>query len=411
MEHSSQQAKICGHRPLWALTLAICAIYSLNGGIRGNFGILLAPLADNSHLSYSEVSFILAVSQLIFGLLQPVFGLLAMRFSERNVMMAGCLFLAAGFLFTPFATSYAALFITVGLLLPTGTAALSFGLLLGIVSPQVSPRQSSMISGWLNASSGIGTTLLAPVLQGLLMLGGLLGAMIFLGIPTLLFLPLTVWLCRAIPQTSCSDNKPAPSLMGMMMPALHDRSYQFLIIAFLTCGFHMSILETHFFNQLTSLGFERTAAALCFTLYGLFTMAGSALSGWLCARCPMCTVLGTIYALRILAGLLVLMLPPSFFYFAPLILLIGFTSDSTVSPTSGLILQRFGPEKLATLFGLAFLMHQIGCFAGAWAGGVIAERFGNYHLLWLMDMALAFLAAILSFRVKGKEKGAAGGRP
>lgn len=400
MEYPSHQPKIHHHRPIWALTLAICLIYSLNGGIRGNFGVLLAPLANNSHLSYSEVSSILAFSQLVFGLLQPVFGLLAIRFSERSVMAAGCLCLAAGFLSTPFATSYASLFLAMGLLLPTGTAALSFGLLLGIVTPQVSPRQGSIISGWLNASSGIGTTLLAPVLQGLLMLGGLLGAMLFLGIPALLFIPLTFWLCRTLPQSSRSVHEQPPSLKAILRPAFRDRHYLFLSFAFMTCGFHMAILETHFFNQLTAIGFERTSAALCFTLYGIFTMTGSALSGWLCTRLPMHLVLGGIYALRILAGILAPLLPPSFLYFMPLIMLIGLTSDSTVSPTSGLILRRFGPQKLATLFGLTFLMHQLGCFAGAWAGGVIVEQSGSYQLLWSIDALLAAIAALLSFRVK-----------
>jgi len=401
------QLNICRHRPVWALTLAICLIYSLNGGIRGNFGVLLAPLAANSHLSYSEVSFILAISQLVFGLLQPVFGLLAIRFSERNVMTAGCLFLAAGFLFTPFATSYASLFVTMGLLLPTGTAALSFGLLLGIVSPQVSPRQESIISGWLNASSGIGTTLLAPILQGLLMIGGLLGAMMFLGIPALLFIPLTFWLCHAVPAAPQAEETPSPSLKAILLPALHNRNYQFLIIAFMTCGFHMAILETHFFNQLTALGFERTAAALCFTFYGICTMTGSALSGWLCTRLPMRLVLGGIYALRVLAGCIMLLMSPSFLYIVPFLILIGFTSDSIVSPTAGLILRHFGPQKLATLFGMAFLMHQLGCFAGAWAGGWIVEQFGSYHLLWMLDMAFSLLAAMLSFRIRETEKGAA----
>lgn len=390
-------------RPIWALTLAICLIYSINGGVRGNFGVLLEPLAANSGLSYSEVSFILAVSQLVFGLLQPVFGLLALRLSNRTVMLTGCLFLAAGLLLTPFATGWLPLFLTMGLLLPTGTAALSFGLLLGIVSQQVTPRQSSLVSGWLNASSGIGTTVLAPVLQGLLMIGGLLGAMLFLGLPALLFIPLTFWLCRTPAPAAKSEDAPVASFADMacmVRQALKDRSYCFLLAAFATCGFHMAILETHFFNQLTAIGFERTVAALCFTLYGIFTMTGSALSGWLCTRFPMRIVLGTLYSLRVLTGIAILLLPVSLAAFIPLIILIGLTSDSTVSPTSGLILQRFGPLQLATLFGLAFLMHQAGCFVSAWAGGLIVEFLGSYQLLWILDALLAAIAALLSFRVE-----------
>lgn len=80
------------------ITLSVCIIYAINGGVRGNFGTLLEPIVSNSELSYADVSFVFAISQLIFGLLQPVFGILALRTSERFVLVCGfCSWVAASY--------------------------------------------------------------------------------------------------------------------------------------------------------------------------------------------------------------------------------------------------------------------------------------------------------------------------
>lgn len=180
---SWNMSKTYNHYLLITITLSISLIYAINGGVRGNFGTLLEPIARNSGLSYADVSFIFAISQLIFGLLQPVFGILAIRTSERIVLICGFVLMASGFLLTPFCHAMWSLMLALGLLLPAGTAALSFGLLLSIAARQIPPEKSTIVSGFLNASSGLGTTVLAPILQGMLAVGGVLGAMLFWACP------------------------------------------------------------------------------------------------------------------------------------------------------------------------------------------------------------------------------------
>ena len=60
------------------LTIAAGLMYAINSGIRGNYGVLLGPISENSGLEYSSISFVLAVSQLTFGLMQPIFGVAAL---------------------------------------------------------------------------------------------------------------------------------------------------------------------------------------------------------------------------------------------------------------------------------------------------------------------------------------------
>jgi predicted MFS family arabinose efflux permease len=79
---------------------------------------------------------------------------------------------------------------------------------------------------------------------------------------------------------------------------------------------------------------------------------------------------------------------------------LGFTWLATVPPTAGLVGKLFGPRYMGTLFGLTLLSHQLGGFFGAWLGGVTMERFGNYSLMWYLDIALALIAAVANLPIR-----------
>jgi len=78
----------------------------------------------------------------------------------------------------------------------------------------------------------------------------------------------------------------------------------------------------------------------------------------------------------------------------------GMTWLATVPPTAGLVGKLFGTRHLATLFGLTLLSHQIGAFFGAWLGGVVFAATGQYDGLWVADMVLAGLAALINLPIK-----------
>ncbi len=121
--------------------------------------------------------------------------------------------------------------------------------------------------------------------------------------------------------------------------AFHDRTYRLLICGFSTCGFHMVLIEAHLFSQFVSYGIEEAAAAWAFSVYGITTIAGALLSGWLSTR-------------------------------------------------------------IATLIGFLFLCHQIGAFLSAWLGGLCVTLTGGYTLVWCMDIAVCTFASLASLRIR-----------
>jgi predicted MFS family arabinose efflux permease len=73
----------------------------------------------------------------------------------------------------------------------------------------------------------------------------------------------------------------------------------------------------------------------------------------------------------------------------------GLTWLGTVPLTNSLVGQIFGVKYLSTLFSISFLGHQLGAFAGAWAGGAMFDLTGSYQPVWLLAIALSVVACAL----------------
>lgn len=384
------------------LIAAGCILYMVSGGIRSNFGIIVQALADRTGVSYADVSFAVAVGQLMYGATQPVFGIVALKKSNGFVLALGTLLMAAGLLLTTLAHSTVLLVFTVGLLFFTGTGAVCFGIIMGTISPVLGERRASAASGILNASSGIGASLLSPLMQALQASLGVGKLLMILSVPVFVLLPICLWMAKVSSSASPHREDPGTTdILGTLKQALADPDYRKLLIGFGTCGFHMCIIQTHIYSQIVSYGIAESTASLAYTVFGLTGMAGSVLCGFLCQRLPIKNVLGSLYGIRaIVVAVFMLLLPKTVFTIFLFITVLGMTGDATVTPTSEIVSKRFGPESLGFLFGITFVGHQIGGFISSWLGGIFITQSGNYQTIWMLDIVLCAIAAAASYSIR-----------
>ncbi|MFC3927826.1 hypothetical protein ACVR05_01190 [Streptococcus caprae] len=113
---------------LYLLALAACLIYGLTSGFRANYGIMLNGLVDYSGLSYSSVSLVMAIGQLVVGLVQPLFGTLAMKRTNSLVLMIGLFMVMSGLGLMTVSHSFVLLFIRLGCLVSGGLGLWHLGL-------------------------------------------------------------------------------------------------------------------------------------------------------------------------------------------------------------------------------------------------------------------------------------------
>ncbi len=417
----------------WILMLVLSAavVLMITMGLRMSLGLFVQPLLADTALSMSMISFAMAVSQLMWGVAQPVTGALADRYGAWPVLWIGTLLLAAGCMLMPWLASGPGLVLTVGLMIAFGAGAGSFSILMSQVANKVPVQTRGFASGVLNAGGSFGQFVFAPLVQAMIVLPALgwQGAMMMLGAISLVAIPLCRWLTRsdgaaygldgsgpkAPPvgnSAAAAAARPAQgsaaaavaqagqSLRQAVRDAFRDRSYILLHLGFFTCGFHISFLVTHLPTEVDLCGLPASVASWSLAIIGISNVIGSLVVGWWVGLYRSKYLLFWMYASRALLVWLYLLSPRtdlSFYLFAAGL---GLTWLATVPPTASLVGKLFGVRYLATLFGLTLLSHQIGGFLGAWLGGVAITAFGDYSWMWYADIALAALAAVLNLPIR-----------
>ena len=379
---------------------AACLIYGLNGGVRTNYGILLSGIQAEKGFEYSSLSFIAAVANLVFGLTQPLFGILALKKSNAFVLTVGAALSAAGMLLIPLSASIPMLMLCWGILMPAGFGALSFGVIMGAVTPVLGEKTAAFASGLISASSGLLGVILSPLMSAMLRTAGLWGCILVIAVPTAVLIPLSLWLSRTGSTLTEHAETEQVSVKAAISEAFANRSYRLLLFAFFTCGFHMAIIETHLYSNMVTSGLSDSTAAYMLSVYGAAAMLGCIITGALDSRFKNKWVGGVTFSSRLFIIVIFLILPKTVAAFAFFAFMLGLTGSATVPPVSGMTGKLFGPVKLATLFGILFVSHQIGSFISAWLGGICLTATGSYTVIWLSSAVLAILAGLACFRVE-----------
>jgi predicted MFS family arabinose efflux permease len=111
-------------------------------------------------------------------------------------------------------------------------------------------------------------------------------------------------------------------------------------------------------------------------------------------------LLTIIYAVRAVSFLLLMFVADDYPRLIVFAVLFGLFDYSTVPVTASYIASRLGLKVLGLSMGLLSAGHAIGGAAGAWAGGAVFDRSGNYALLWSVSIALAIVASALVVGLK-----------
>lgn len=382
----------------WPIVLAATAILMVTTGVRLSLGLFVSPLNTATGLGIVSISLAMAVSQLVWGIAQPLFGALADRYGALRSLMAGTLLMALGLAATPFAQSETALIFCIGILVAAGSGAGSYSILLGATARVIPPSRRGFVSGFVNAGGSFGQFVFAPLLQALISGFGWVQAFFVSALVALATLPLGWKVGKAAPALPVGEA--TGGMARQMRQALGDRSYWCLHAGFFTCGFHIAFLVTHLPGAVGLCGLPVGVSAASLAIIGLTNIAGCLGAGALSQHYRMKSLLALMYGSRavLIAGYL--LAPKTEWTFYLFAVGLGLTWLATVPPTAGLVGKLFGLRYLSTLFGLTLLSHQIGAFFGAWLGGLALARTGAYDWMWYADMALAALAALVNLPIR-----------
>jgi len=387
----------------WRTPLVIiicgCLIALLSFGPRSSLGFFVQPMSREFTWGRDVFGLALALQNLLWGLGQPIAGAIADRFGILRVMIVGALLYAGGLLLMRYSTAPLSLDLGAGVLIGFGLSGCSFNLVLSAFSKLLPVEKRGFALGAGTAAGSFGQFLFAPFGVAMIDNFGWQAALTVFALLMLLIVPLS--LAIATPP-STSSNEPVgdqQSFKTALAEAFGHRSYVLLVLGFFTCGFQLAFITVHLPAYLADRGVAAWTGGWVVAAIGLFNIIGSLSVGWLQNKYPKRYILSLIYFARALSIMAFISFPITTFSAIVFGAATGLTWLSTVPPTSALVALMFGTRWFATLYGFAFVSHQVGGFLGVWLGGVVFEKFGSYTPIWWLSIMFGVLSALINLPI------------
>jgi predicted MFS family arabinose efflux permease len=386
-------------------------IISICIGLRQSLGIFMRPMTLDLGISAATFGFSIALQNIVWGVSQPFVGAVADRYGARPVLIATALIYAAGLALMVFAQAFPGALSLAGFLAGIGTAGTGFGVLIGTVSRVTPPERRVQTVGIVAAAGSLGTMVLAPLGQWIIDGFGWKTAMFAFAAIAASMAVLSLAIREGSPTHSTETRK--QNLGEAVREAMSHRGYLFMTLAFFACGFQLVFITTHLSTYLQICGVPPGVAASALGLIGLCNAIGTYCFGMLGARFSQKHLLALIYLLRTLFIIVFLLAPISQASTLIFAAAMGFLWLGVAPLITGIIGRVFGLTHFNTLYGIVFLSHQVGSFFGAWMGGIVFDRFGNYDVAWGALIAVGLTAFTLQWLMDERppQKGRLAGVP
>jgi len=386
--------------PTATIVAAGAVMLSLSFGARSIFGIVLDPISAEHGWPREVFSLSLALQNIVWGVAQPVFGLIADRLGDRRALWIGFGFYLAGMLVSAMGAEPWMQHVGAGVLVGLGVSGTAFGIVLSVVGRSVEEARRSKVMG-LTAALGSFGQMAMPLLAG--WITDAYGWQATLLVVAALMLPMAFCIPLLDPKIPPGQApEPDVPIGEMISRACGHSSYVLLILGFFVCGFHVSFMTAHLPTYVAETCNSVQLGAATLSIIGLANVAGTLVAGHLGGRFPKPYVLSGIYALRAVVIAAFIATPPTPVTVVLFSLAIGVLWLSTVPLTTALVATMFGPKALATLYGFVFLSHQVGAFIGVWVGGRVYDLTGNYDVVWYAAIALGAFSAIVHLPVRDR---------
>ena len=391
--------------------LAGCIIAILTFGPRSALGIFQLPILQERGWGSDIFSFAMAMQYLRWGIGQPIAGGLADKYGSARVLTVGLVLYGAGLALMSYSNTPLTFTLTSGVLMGFGLSACSFNLVIGALAKLVPEKMRGLAFGAGTAAGSFGQFLFAPITGGLVNAYGWHATVIGFGLLMLFVIPLAQFVSSPPASAEARSAVPPQSFRQALSQAFRHKSYILLVLGFFTCGFQLAFITIHFQKYIVESGIDPQVGYWAFALVGICNIFGSLSSGWLSGKIPKRYVLAAIYFLRAAVTFAFIMLPPTALSCYMFGALSGFLWLSTVPPTSSLIGVMFGTRYFSTLYGFAFLSHQVGGFLALLLAGYMREATGSYAAVWWLSIALGIVSGLINLPIVERSANAEGAAP
>ena len=406
----------------WIILGASFFTLFITTGARNGLGVFIVPMSEPTQLDWSRTSISLAISigLLVNGVSQPFLGRIFDRFGGRAVISASLAILGVCTLMLSYTHNlwYFILIFSIVMSIATGGASM---VTIHALLARWFWRKRGMAMSLGTAGGSAGALVLTPFANYLILAAGwrvtwtVLGAMILL-----LALPLAFILIKDDPsdvgETPDGEPEPMPERIasepksprsGPLETERWQDSYRTPPIwqmsgAYFVCGMTTAIISVHYVPFAIDRGLSSSTAALAFGLMSGLNVLGVIATGAISDRLGRKYLLGTVYAVRGLAYVMLILAPASLGIWG-FAIIGGFSWVATAPLTSSLTADIYGLRNLGTLNGMSTFAHQMGGALSVFMGGVLYDVFGAYDVPFAIAGGMLAGASVAAFSIRERK--------
>ena len=399
------------------------AVLFFSSGARFAFGLLLKPMSEDLELSRSALSLAATCFMIVGALTMPFVGRLVDSFSVRRVVSIAVIIASAGIGLMGFAQTQWQVILLYGIIFAIGNGGSSVGPI-GVMISRWFERGRGTATSAAMSGNAIGQLIIITALASALVHIGWRNACIALGGVTLLIVvPLVLAFARSAPRAPSplmgegrdGDENPvrpepveghaeprAPSADTAALPAktiFSSRQLWILLVVYAVCGFQDFFVATHVVAFAQDKGLTAAFSGTLYAFMGLLGLFGVMSAGLLADRFGSVHPTALCFLARIVVFALIILnqSAPAIVVFA---LLYGFTFLITAPLTVTFAGSMFGAPRLGMMSGIINMVHHIAGGLGALIGGIVFDARGSYDAAFVLMLALAVLASVLTFTIR-----------
>ena len=383
--------------------LAACFVILVSMGLRQTFGLFFSAFEQGLNITRTEFGLAIGIQMLFWGMFAPLFGVIADKFGGNKAVFIGFVIFGLGIYMLYSGPNTGIFFqLSLGVLVGTALGATAMSVPVSEVGKHFPNESRSMATGIVTAAASIGYFLSPLFTKYSLGAVGWENTLKYFMYFILFGLVASIFILprRENSQAFKADKK--QTFSAALREAFSHKGYLLLNAGFFVCGFQITMVATHIPGYMQDKGLGGWSATIILALIGLFNIVGTLGMGYLGTKYSKKLLLSILYFSRAVVICIFIFLPPSIYTAIFFGITFGMLWLSTVPPTNGIVAQIFGTKYLSTLFGIVFLSHQFGAFAGAFLGGYFYDVFGSYDYAWYIAIALSLFATLIHLPIDEK---------
>ena len=388
--------------PWWVVGGAVTGLFVCNGPVLAfTFGVFLKPIMADMGAQRGTVSMVFGIGGVCSSLMVPVLGWMMDRWSIRQVALPGIVIYALATCLLGL-TPHSLLIFT--LLFAFAEAASAVQTPIGYAKAIAAwfDRRRGLALGIAMSGVGLGGFVMPQLAEALIERVGWRGAYPLLGLLTLViaFPAVALWIREPRPGEGEHDG---PAVAADALPGLTVREaaatshFWILLSMFFLVAVALNGTVAHVVPLLTDAGLSPAKAAATMGIFGLATMAGRLLAGYLVDRFFAAHV-ATVLFLAPIAGFALLAsaagaLP------ALGVTLVGLGLGTEIDLIAFLTSRYLGRRAFGQIYGYCFMLFGFGSAAGRYLGGAVYDLAGSYNPALIGAAVALVIAVVLVYRL------------